>query len=372
MGYDMRQFISFVRKEFHHIFRDRTTMAILLLLPILMLILFGYAINTEVRNTRIAIYDPSNDVSTIAIAEKLNASEYFTVVHYISNPQEIEPQFLKGSVQMVVAFSQNFHDNMLRSGDAQVALITDGTDPNSAKTIVTYATSILGQYHQQEFNIENIPFQITPHLKLLYNPQMKGAYNFVPGVMGMILMLICAMMTSISIAREKEMGTMEVLLVSPVKPLAMIIAKTIPYFFLSLVNLATILLLSVFLLGVPIAGSMFWLIVLSLIYLFVNLSLGLVISSFAKSQLVALLMSGMVLMIPVIMLSGLMFPVENMPKFFQVLSQVIPAKWYIVGVKKLMIKGLNFSAITTELIVLIGMAAFFITISLKKFKHRLE
>jgi ABC-2 type transport system permease protein len=369
---DMKQFVSFVSKEFHHIFRDRTTMAILLLLPILMLILFGYAINTEIRNTRIAIYDPSNDEATRAITEKLNASEYFTVVEYIDHPHEVEKHFLSGSVQMVVSFSQNFYENMVRTGDAQVALITDGTDPNSAKTIVTYVTNILGQYQMDKFRIESIPFQIDPHLKLLYNPQMKGAYNFVPGVMGMILMLICAMMTSISIAREKEMGTMEVLLVSPVKPLVMILAKTIPYFFLSLVNLATILLLSVFLLGVPIAGSFFWLIILSLIYLFVNLSLGLVISSFAKSQLVALLMSGMVLMIPVIMLSGLMFPVENMPKFFQVLSQIIPAKWYIVGVKKIMIKGLSFSAVTTELSVLLGMALLLIAISFKKFKFRLE
>jgi ABC-2 type transport system permease protein len=369
---DMKQFLSFVRKEFHHIFRDRTTMAILLLLPILMLILFGYAINTEIRNTRIAIYDPSNDEATKAIAEKLNASEYFTIVKNINHPSEVEKLFLSGTVQMVVSFSQNFYENIMRTGDAQVALITDGIDPNSAKTIVTYATSILGKYQQDKFRIENIPYHIDGHLKLLYNPQMKGAYNFVPGVMGMILMLICAMMTSISIAREKEMGTMEVLLVSPVKPLVMIIAKTIPYFFLSLVNLSTILLLSVFLLGVPIAGSLFWLIILSLIYLFVNLSLGLVISSIAQSQLVALLMSGMVLMIPVIMLSGLMFPVENMPKFFQVLSQIIPAKWYIVGIKKIMIKGLSFSAITSELLVLLGMAVLFITVSLKKFKYRLE
>jgi ABC-2 type transport system permease protein len=368
----MKQFLSFVQKEFYHIFRDRTTMAILLLLPILMLILFGYAINTEIRNTRIAIYDPSNDQTTKGIIDKLNASEYFSVVKFIENPEEIDKLFLNGAVNMVVTFSPNFYENSVRTGEAQIALITDGSDPNSAKTIVAYATSIIGQYQQENFKIDRIPFNIDAQVKLLYNPQMKGAYNFVPGVMGMILMLICAMMTSISIAREKEMGTMEILLVSPVKPLYIIIAKTVPYFFLSLVNLTTILLLSVYLLGVPISGSIFWLIVLSLIYLFVNLSLGLVISSIAESQLVALLMSGMVLMIPVIMLSGLMFPIENMPKFFQVISQIIPAKWYIVGVKKIMIKGLGFDAITPELGVLLGMAILFIAISLKKFKYRLE
>ena len=207
---------------------------------------------------------------------------------------------------------------------------------------------------------------------MLYNPQMRGAYNFVPGVMGMILMLICAMMTSISIAREKEFGTMEILLVSPVKPIFIILSKTIPYFVLSLVNLTTILVLSVFLLGVPVAGSLFWLIVFSLLYIFVNLSLGLLISSLVDSQLVALLISGMVLMLPVIMLSGMMFPVENMPEFFQWISQIIPAKWYIIGVKKIMIKGLGVSSIIPEIIVLSTMGILLITASLKKFKYRLE
>jgi ABC-2 type transport system permease protein len=201
---------------------------------------------------------------------------------------------------------------------------------------------------------------------------MKGAYNFVPGVMGMILMLICAMMTSISIAREKETGTMEILLVSPVKPIYIILAKAVPYFVLSLVNLTSILLLSVYLLGVPVAGNLIWLVLLSFVYIFVNLSLGLVISSVVNSQLMALLISGMVLMLPVIMLSGMMFPIENMPVVFQWISQIIPAKWFIIGVKKIMSKGVGLSAIIPELIVLSGMAALLISVSLKKFKYRLE
>lgn len=368
----MKQFMSFVRKEFHHIFRDKTTMAILLLLPVLMLILFGYAITTEVKNSKIAIYDPSNDQATRALIQKFNASEYFSVEKRLKFPSEIETQFRSGEVKMVLVFSGNFYQNMLHTGNAQVALITDGTDPNSAKSVVTYATNIIGLYQQELFKTQKIPMQIIPQVKLLYNPQMKGAYNFVPGVMGMILMLICAMMTSISIAREKELGTMEILLVSPMKPIHIILAKTIPYFFLSLVNLTTILVLSVFLLGVPIAGSFFWLIVLALVYIFVNLSLGLVISSIVDSQLVALLISGMVLMLPVIMLSGMMFPVENMPVFFQWISEILPAKWFIVGVKKIMIKGLGFKAIIPELSVLVGMGIVLITVSLKKFKYRLE
>jgi len=369
---DMKQFFSFVRKEFHHIFRDRTTMAILLALPILMLLLFGYAITTEVRNSKVAIYDPSNDGFTKAIIEKIHASEYFTVVKQLNSAAEINEQFRKGEVKMVIAFSENCYENMLHTGNAQIALIADGTDPNSAKSVVGYASNIIAQYQQELLKVQQIPFQINPEVKLLYNPTLKGAYNFVPGVMGMILMLICAMMTSISIAREKELGTMEILLVSPVKPAHIIIAKTIPYFVLSLINLTTILLISVFILGVPIAGSLFWLLVLSLVYIFVNLSLGLVISSVVDSQQTALLISGMVLMMPVIMLSGMMFPVENMPVFFQWISQILPAKWYIIGVKKIMIKGLGFSAILPQLSVLLGMGVILVAVSIKKFKYRLE
>lgn len=364
--------MSFVRKEFHHIFRDKTTMAILLVLPILMLILFGYSISTEVKNSKIAILDASNDVASRAIIEKFRNSEYFSVVKTIKSPSEIEDLFRKDRLNMVVVFSNNFYEDLVHTGNAQVELISDGTDPNSAKTIVSYATIIIAAYQQELAKTTAIPFQINPQIKLLYNPQMKGAYNFVPGVMGMILMLICAMMTSISIAREKELGTMEILLVSPMKPIHIIISKTIPYFVLSLVNLTTILLLSVFLLGVPIAGSLFWLIVFSLVYIFVNLALGLLISSMVNSQLVALLISGMVLMLPVIMLSGMMFPIENMPVFFQWISQIIPAKWYIIGVKKIMIKGLGFSAIIPEISVLLGMGIILIGVSLKKFKYRLE
>ena len=368
----MNQFTSFIRKEFHHIFRDKTTMAILLLLPVLMLLLFGYAITTEVKNSRIAILNPSNDIATRAIIEKFRNSEYFTVVSEIDNPEEIERLFLKDQLKMVVVFSENFYENMVHTGTSQIQLLTDGTDPNSAKSVVSYATSIIAGYQQELFELQKVPFQITPEVKLLYNPQMKGAYNFVPGVMGMILMLICAMMTSISIAREKETGTMEVLLVSPVKPIYIILAKAVPYFVLSLVNLTSILLLSVFLLGVPVAGNLIWLILLSFVYIFVNLSLGLVISSVVNSQLMALLISGMVLMLPVIMLSGMMFPIENMPVIFQWISQIIPAKWFIIGVKKIMIKGVGLSAILPELTVLSGMAVLLITISLKKFKYRLE
>jgi ABC-2 type transport system permease protein len=368
----MKQFLVFIEKEFRHIFRDRLTLWILLGLPVLMLSLFGFAITTEVKNTKMAVYDPSRDVATRTIINKLQANDYFIFTHYLNSPVEIEEFFRKGEVGIVVVFSEQFYDNLLHTGSAQVQLITDGTDPNTATILNTYATNIIMSYQQELSSLNAVSYQVVPEVKLLYNSQMKSAYNFVPGVMGMILMLICAMMTSISIAREKEKGTMEVLLVSPVKPLIIILAKAIPYLVLSLVNLATILLMSVFVLGVPIAGNLFVLVTLSVTFIFVCLALGLLISSMVESQLVALLISGMAFMAPIILLSGMVFPIENMPWFLRIPSNIIPARWYIEANRKVMIKGLGFGSITKEMLILGGMAVVLIAVSLKKFKNRLE
>lgn len=368
----MRQFTAFVKKEFYHIFRDRWTMIILLLLPVVMLILFGFMITTEVKNTRFAIYDPSHDEATRAIVDKISSSEYFIFSGYLDHPSQIDQVFRKGEIGLVIVFGERFYENMVHTGEAQIQLIADGSDPNTASTLTRYATNLIASYQLEFLKGLNIPLQIKPEIKFLYNPGLKGAYNFVPGVMGMILMLICAMMTSVSIAREKETGTMEVLLVSPMKPLQIILSKVVPYFILSLVNLSTILLLSVFVLKVPIAGHFSLLILVSLVFIFVSLALGLLISSVVQKQMTALLISGMVLMIPVIMLSGLMFPVENMPWLLRGLSQIIPAKWYITAVKKIMIEGLGFRSVARELIILGSMAVVLIAASLKRFNYRLE
>jgi ABC-2 type transport system permease protein len=367
-----RFFMAFVRKEFHHIFRDHMTMLILLVMPILMLVLFGYALNTEVKNSKFAIYDPSHDDASRAIVEKLQINHYFELKKEIQRFDEIQKTFQRGEVAMVVVFSPHFQESLLHDGKAQIQLLADGTDPNTASTITSYATTIINNYQQELLKTGQIPYLIKPEVKLLYNPSMVAAYNFVPGVMGMIIILICAMMTSISIAREKERGTMEVLLVSPMKPLYVILSKAVPYFFISLVNLATILIIAVFMMGVPIAGSFFWLIILSLVYIFVCLALGLLISSVVKTQLVAMIISALGLMMPVMLLSGMMFPVDNMPWFLQIISDLIPASWYIVAVKKIMIKGLSVGAILPELSILVTMAVVLITISLKNFKIRLE
>lgn len=368
----MKQFSSFVKKEFYHIFRDRRTILILLGMPVVEIILFGFAITTEVKNVRVAVLDPSKDVTTRQIIEKVDASEYFNVDKVLNTSDEIEETFKKGEADLIITFEPNFDDNLRHTGKANIRLIADATDPNNATTLTGYANNILMDYQQELMTEARIPMQIIPQIKLLYNPGMKSAYNFVPGVMGMILMLICAMMTSISIVREKETGTMEVLLVSPMKPIFIIIAKAVPYFVLSCVNLATILLLSVYVLDVPVAGSLVLLSFLSLVFILVSLLLGLLVSTVTQTQVAAMLISGMVMMMPTVFLSGMIFPIENMPVFLQAISNVIPAKWYIDGVKKVMIEGLGITYVAKEIIILSVMALVLIAVSLKKFNKRLE
>jgi ABC-2 type transport system permease protein len=368
----MKQFMSFIKKEFYHILRDKRTMLILLVMPVVQIILFGFAISTEVRNAQIAIFDPSKDAITLRMKEQLQASPYFSITQELSDYRQINDVFKEGKINLVIVFSENFADNLFHTGEAAIQIVADGTEPNQASTLVGYASSILNTYRQELMAQYNIPFQIIPEIKMLYNPLMKGAFNFVPGVMGMILILICAMMTSIAIVREKEMGTMEVLLTSPLKPIYIILAKAVPYFVLSIINLITILLLSVYVLGVPVAGSLFWLVFISLLFILLALSLGLLISTIVNTQLAAMLASGMVLMMPIMLLSGMMFPVESMPKILQWISAIIPARWYIEAIQKLMIQGVEVKFVAKELLILATMTAGLLFISLKKFKIRLN
>ena len=377
----MRAFRVFVQKEFYHILRDRWTTIILLALPILMIILFGFGITTEIRNTKFAVYDPAGDFTTRGIINKLESSEYFTLERYLSSPDQIEQLFREGKTGFAVVFS-----------DEQILLVADGTDPNTASILTNYATALINSYLEESAvreagggaatNVAGDPpvaaataaarRTITPEIRLLYNPSLKSAYNIVPGIMGMILMLICAMMTSVSIAREKELGTMEVLLVSPMKPFLIILSKIVPYFTISVINYITILILSVYVLKVPIAGSLILLSGLSLLFIMVSLLLGILISSLVEKQIVALLISGMLLMMPAFFLSGLMFPIESMPEVLQWLSHILPVKWFIIAVRNVMIKGLGFSSIIKEVAILTGMAAVILAVSIKKFKFRLE
>jgi len=347
-------------------------MMILLLMPIIQIILFGFALTTEVKDTQVAVLVPTNDEASSRIIDKLNASAYFDVVARIHTTDEIQPVFRDAKAKLVVVFEDHFGEKLRHNGKAHIQLLADATDPNAATSFTFYASNIINSYQQELMGENKNPYQITPEVKMLFNPQMKSSFNFVPGVLGMIMLLICAMMTSIAIVREKEMGTMEILLVSPMKPIYIILSKITPYFVLSCVNFATIMLLSVFVLGVPIAGSFMSLVAVSLLYIFVSLSFGLLVSTITHSQQAAMLVSGMGLMIPVMLLSGMMFPIENMPLPLQFISNIVPAKWYIRAVKAIMIEGLGITSVLKEVGVLCLMGIVLVTISLKKFKVRLE
>jgi len=365
----MKQFLSFVIKESKHILRDKRTMLILFGMPVVLMLLFGFAITTDVRNVRTVVVTSLTDADTQAAIERLSQSQYFTITATVGTPQQAELliRSQKADMALIPGIS---HAGQGRRVVWQI--MVDGADPNMAQQWTTYAQSVL----MQPVGGRHLPGAISPgnglSLRLLYNPQMLSAYNFVPAIMGMLLMLICAMMTSISIVREKEKGTMEVLLVSPVKPLMVIIAKAVPYLVLAFAILVTILLMARYVLGVPLAGSLFWIIAVSLLYILLALSLGLLISNVAQTQLVALLLSAMVLLMPVVMLSGMLFPVESMPSILQWVSAVVPPRYYIEAMRKLMIMGVGIGAIAKEVTVLAVMTAFFLTVALAKFNQRLE
>lgn len=349
-------------------------MLILLVMPIVMIILFGFAITTEVKDTQVAVYDPSKDVVTQHIRDMFQANKYFTIAEELSDPSQIDKVFKEGIINLVLVFSENFADNMIHTGEATVQLLADGTEPNQASMRVGYAQNILSAYQRElvQGGSGGSSFQVIPELKMLYNPQQKSEFNFVPGVIGMMLLLICAMMSSIAIVREKEMGTMEVLLASPLPPIYIIIAKAIPYFTISCVNLTTILLLSAFMLHIPIAGSLLCLVGIALCYILVALALGLLISTIVDSQLAAMLLSSLVLMIPTILLSGTIFPIESMPVWLQKVSAIVPARWFIDSVRKLMIQGVEIQYVGREFVILGGMVILLVAAALKKFKIRLE
>jgi len=355
----MKQFISFVIKEARHILRDKRTMLILFGMPVVMMLLFGFAITTDVKNVRTIVVTSQTDHLTQAAVERLAQSEYFTITQTASTPGEAERLIRRQKADMSLTPSPSPIGE--GSSNFQWQIMVDGSDPNMAQQWTNYAQSILTNRQGGMVNA-----------KMLYNPQMKSAYNFVPAIMGMLLMLICAMMTSISIVREKEKGTMEVLLVSPVRPLMVIIAKAVPYLVLAFGILITILLMARYVLDVPLQGSLSWILAVSTLYIMLALSLGLLISNVAQTQLVALLLSAMVLLMPVVMLSGMIFPVESMPAVLQWIAAVVPPRYYIEAMRKLMIMGVGIDEVMKEVSILALMTIVFLTIALKKFNVRLE
>ena len=368
----MKQLLTFIRKEFLHVFRDRKTLLMLFGLPIAQIVLFGFALSNEIKDSRIALVDYSKDAVTTRLIGKIEASHYFDVRRSLASGTQLQAAFKRGDIKMAVIFPANFGDDLIHTGKATVQVIADASDPNQATTITNYFQSIVTDYNSELAGNAEQPLQITAEMQMLYNPELRGAPNFVPGVMALVLMLVCTMMTSVAIVREKEMGTMEILLVSPFKPIYIIISKLAPNLLISIVNLFIILVLSDIFLDLPVKGSILLLVFCSILFIMTSLSIGLLLSINAKTQQAAMMGSLMGMMLPTMLLTGFLFPIENMPIFLQVLSNAVPSRWYFIIVKRVMLKGLGFGDVWKETAILAGMCFLLFAISLRNFKIRLQ
>lgn len=369
----MREVLAFIQKEFRHIFRDRRTTLIVLVMPVVQIVLFGFAITTEVHNAVIDVVGDMTDPAIQKIVSRIDANEYLEIGEILNSTSDIDVRIRKGKAKAALCFCQNFEKELRSGGKAAVKIVSDGADPNTAQIVTSYIKGVLAS-EQLEISAGltagAVP-SMRPNVQLMYNPAMNSAYNFVPGVMGLILMLICSMMTSVSIVKEKELGTMELVLVSPVKPFWIILSKLTPYLVLSAINFVSVLLLAHYVMGVPVNGSITLLSFVALIFVGSSLGLGLLVSVISSTQQTAMLLCGMGLTMPTMMLSGLIFPCESMPVALRIFSDIIPAKWFIIMVKKIMIQGAGISSIVKELSVLTSMMVLLLWVSIKKFKTRL-
>jgi ABC-2 type transport system permease protein len=391
----MKSFFGFIIKEFRHIIRDKRTLVILFGLPVIQLVLFGYALRNELTEAGIAVLDMSNDHVTMDITEKVLSSGHFQLNARLTHPDQIEPAFRRGHVRMVLLFEPGFAENLTRDGSASAQIITDASDPNMAQLLQGYVMAILQDYERslqppggvasQAGSSVGIsaptaqtgtptvqPGRVMPEVRMMFNPELRSANMFVPGLIAFILMLISALMTSITITREKETGTMEILLASPLHPVQIILGKVVPYLLLSVVNVLTVLVLALLLFDVPFRGSFMLFMALSGLFIVTALSLGILISTITSSQQVAMMIALAGLLLPVIILSGFIFPISNMPEVLQYFSHIVPAKWYLIIVKGIMLKGVGMAYIWKETLILTGMTVFLLVLSIKKFKIRLQ
>ncbi|MBO9151575.1 ABC transporter permease [Chitinophaga sp. GCM10012297] len=368
----MKQFFVFVRKECYHIFRDKRTLLILFGMPLVLIVLFGFAITNEIHHVQIAVLDQSRDSYSQRLVQKMTASRYFTVNRYLSGEKDIEPAFRQGDVKMVMVIPNRFAHDFFHEKKAAIQLLTDASDPNTATTLINYANSMIMQYQQELTGELKLPLTISGEVQMVYNPSLKGVFLFVPGVMTLILMLVSAMMTSITITREKELGTMEILLVSPLKPVMIIAGKVIPYIVLSFLIALIILAMGAWVFAMPVKGSLLLLLLECILFGLTALSLGILISSVTNSQQTAMMISLMGLMLPTILLSGFVFPLESMPKALQVVANAIPAKWFNIILKDVMLKGMGLRQVWMPTLILCGMTVFFLAVSIRKFKIRLS
>lgn len=365
----MNAFIAFVKKEFHHIFRDTRTLVVLFGMPLAQLILFGFAITTEIKQAGMVIYDQSSGVATQALTAAFTSSDFFVLKKRVHSKEDIHAAFREGTAKIGIIIPSNIEKSFYNQ-NTDIQIITDASDPNLASILTQSAKAIILKWHAAQSEMNGPFFGLRTEIKWHYNAELKSVYTFVPGVVTVILMLVSAMLTSISITREKELGTIDVLFVSPLRPAVIIIGKVVPFVLLSLLNAAFILVMAWTIFGVPVSGSIALLSLESFLFIITSLSLGIFISTVTQTQQTALMLSLVGLMLPTILLSGFIFPISNMPVPLQIISNIIPAKWFLIIIKAVMLKGIGLSFIWKETLVLMLMSLVFIGLSIRKFKTR--
>jgi len=368
----MNRFKAFVIKEFRHLLRDPRTVIVLFTIPIIQLMVFGYVISTEIKNTKIAVLDFSKDESSQELINKIVASGYFELELELSGTHQIEQVFQSGRAKEVLIIGPGFGKNFIREGASDIQIITDASDPNTASLLDSYTRNIIMDFQLEQNKLSAKETLVDVQFRMLYNEELRSAYLFVPGTMALILMLVCALMTSVSIAREKELGTMEILLVSPLRPLQIVLGKVVPYMVISVIDFLFIIILGHFVFEVPVRGSLILLFGTGVIFILLALTLGVLISTIAKTQQVAMIISLIGMMLPTILLSGFIFPLKNMPLILQGVSFIMPPRWFLLAVKNIMLKGAGIADVYMYLLIMTAMLVFFILLSIRKFKIRLD
>ena len=362
--------LAIAKKEFLHIIYDKRSLMIIIAMPMLMLILFGYALNMEIENVELAVLDFDRSSASQKLIDEFDGSNFFRVFHYNGPTESVEELFLRRQARVILVIDQHFSRNFQRQAITPVQIMIDASDPNAGTLIRSYCNGIILAFNSKYGGSLPIPFEIKP--RIWYNPDLKSAYFFVPGLIALILIMISALLTSITVAREKELGTMEQILVSPVKPLEIIIGKVLPYIFLALLDGLLILILGKILYDIPIEGNHFLLLLFSLIYILTALSFGLMISTLVKTQQVAMMIAIAATLLPTIMLSGFIFPIQSMPIVLQYISYIVPAKYYIIIIRGILLKGNTLIQLLPQAIFLTIMSLVLLRRAIGRFRTNLE
>ncbi len=362
--------VAFMAKELRHILRDRQTLLVLLLLPLAQVVVFGFALRTDVNDIRIAFVDPAPDHATTALRSRFAGNGRFRIAGVVPTMERLEPLFLRGQAEIAIAFEPGFGARLGTAEPAQLLLISDASDPNSGTTRQAHAAAVVSLYEAGLGRAAD-RLEIRSEMRMRYNPTLESVNLFVPGLIALVLTLVSAMMTAISLSREKERGTLEILLVSPLRPWQIIAGKVLPYLALAFANVVTALLAAWIVFRVPFRGSLVLLLAASMLYTMVGLALGVLIAARAPSQRAAMLAAMVGTMLPSTLLSGMIFPIASLPGWLQPVTAVIPARWFIVISRGIMLKGVGVSYLWEALAVLALMLVVLMAAAIRSFKPRL-